>query len=738
MAGATSRLNGAKSRGPRTATGKSRSSRNATRHGLRSRTLSPARQDRALRMAQALMLSMDFGATTEGAAGGVYAASLAFSEADQQVEHIMALKEVVAAGTRAAIDAELAMATAWRDVISASMAFVESHATPQDLDVDVTLMMRAAIADSLGSASLAAKAKASGRWHVLPVDAGPWMGLPQRVPRPDEGRVAAPQASDPRVAGDPGPLGRDPGAADPQAGGHDLQAGSREAQAAISHADTCAFAVACARDLARLDDYLARAMARRRRAWRVLRKWGGASVVPAFGLAWPRAEDGGETRVSIGGRRVRLVRHDVLREDRETMRSRLLPRPSRASARRKAAPALNSLGQVHDHVHGLHLAVYWRYDDLGEPIGRLLAAAQAAFVLNHLRMTGHFVEAATEMQRRRDGFLQDATAALRLEGLDKVLQHHRNLAERDRLLASTLELFRTRRGPTQQPGGAADPSSTVSDFSGTNEPGVRSRSAPARVASGASTKGGAEPPSRGSIEAGDAGRSPRADDEAPLGSAPARRSSRAIEPGVSPPREAVHAPPTAGAQPSGRSVTAPAAPKTAMDIPLHASTHPVPTHPVPTRPGSTPPGQAAGPQPPPPPTAKPHPWDGIVPPERRGAGTMSDPLFRPGPLQFVTQSLFVLPGNPTISGAARLPFRQNPSSGSPQFDDSDDDEYEWVPKGEERLGMMRVKRTKPASASGSGDGSASAKRLFPVDESRNLQPGETYIEWRLRVLKPTD
>ena len=31
-----------------------------------------------------------------------------------------------------------------------------------------------------------------------------------------------------------------------------------------------------------------------------------------------------------------------------------------------------------------------------------------------------------------------------------------------------------------------------------------------------------------------------------------------------------------------------------------------------------------------------------------------------------------------------------------------------------------------------------ARELFPIDQNRVLRAGETYIEWRLRVLKPTD
>ena len=222
-----------------------------------------------------------------------------------------------------------------------------------------------------------------------------------------------------------------------------------------------------------------------------------------------------------------------------------------------------------------------------------------------------------------------------------------------------------------------------------NEPHGRSQAAAAAAASATGDAGSA---SRTKIEEGGAGRSlPTADATSPA-SAPARTASRAIEPGK----------------------------------------------PQSTEEGPSPPAQAAvpGPQPPPPPTTKPHPWDGIVPPERRGAGTMADPLFRPDPLQFVSQSLSVLPstssGPDTWRTRANQPPPQRQSFGLIQSDDLDDDEYEWVPKGDERIGMKRVRRIKPASPSGAG-GSVSAKELFPQDENRVLRPGETYWEWWFRV-----
>jgi len=175
-----------------------------------------------------------------------------------------------------------------------------------------------------------------------------------------------------------------------------------------------------------------------------------------------------------------------------------------------------------------------------------------------------------------------------------------------------------------------------------------------------------------------------------------------------------------------------------MDIPPHALKHPAST-----RPASTPP--AAGPQPPqppPPPPPKPHPWDVIVPPERRVTGTMADPLFRPDPLQYMTPSLSVLPSTSSGPNMWRTRANQPPPQRQPNgwilSDDMDDGEHELVPKGEDRIGMIHVRRIKTASPSGSAGGSVSAKELFPQDENRVLRPGETYIEWRLRVLKPTD
>jgi hypothetical protein len=121
----------------------------------------------------------------------------------------------------------------------------------------------------------------------------------------------------------------------------------------------------------------------------------------------------------------------------------------------------------------------------------------------------------------------------------------------------------------------------------------------------------------------------------------------------------------------------------AMDIPPHAS---------------TPPTQyvARELRPPVPPPPKLHPWEGIVPPERRGAGAMADPLLRPDPVQYMTQSLWLLPGNPTVPGSgltrASFPPPRTHSGGSFEPEDLDDDNYEWVPRGEDRRGRMRMRK----------------------------------------------
>jgi hypothetical protein len=227
-----------------------------------------------------------------------------------------------------------------------------------------------------------------------------------------------------------------------------------------------------------------------------------------------------------------------------------------------------------------------------------------------------------------------------------------------------------------------------------NEPDGLSQAAPAAAASATGDAGSA---SRTRIEEGGAGRSLPTVHATNPASAPARTASRAIEPGK----------------------------------------------PQSTEEGPSPPAQAAvpGPQPPYPPTMKPHPWDGIVPPERRGAGTMSDPLFRPDPLQFMTRSLSVLPGRSSAPDTWRTRAGQPPPQRRPngllQSDDLDDGEYELVPKGEDRPGRVLVRRTKPASPSpsGSAGGSVSANELFPQDENRVLRPGETYWEWWFRVHK---
>jgi hypothetical protein len=145
-------------------------------------------------------------------------------------------------------------------------------------------------------------------------------------------------------------------------------------------------------------------------------------------------------------------------------------------------------------------------------------------------------------------------------------------------------------------------------------------------------------------------------------------------------------------------------------------------------------------------TGKPHPWDGIVPPERRGAGTMSDPLFRSDPVQFTGTPNWILPsptgspGNSRSSSAAetwrnrqRQPPPDRQQAGRPPDIEDNDDEYEWRPRGGERVGMIRVRKTKPGPFSGPGDRPMTARERFPIDENRVLRPGETYWEWWARV-----
>ncbi len=107
-------------------------------------------------------------------------------------------------------------------------------------------------------------------------------------------------------------------------------------------------------------------------------------------------------------------------------------------------------------------------------------------------------------------------------------------------------------------------------------------------------------------------------------------------------------------------------------------------------------------------TGKPHPWDGIVPPERRGAGTMSDPLFRPDPVQFTSAPNWIMPspaarpaGNASNSAAEtwrdrqRQPPPDRQQAGRPPDIKDNDDEYEWRPRGGERIGLIRVRKTMP-------------------------------------------
>lgn len=625
------------------------------------------------------MLSMGWGTSTEGPAGRVYAACIAFAEADQQVEHIMALKEVAAAGTRAAVDAEIATATAWRDVINASMAFVEGHDLPHDRNLDVTRMMQASIMDGLQAASKAAKAKAVGRWHVCPIDAGPWE-VQERPPASDRSRVDGPRTGHSGAAAQKTTSIHDIGA-------HNQRSDTHGPQAGISSDERLAFAVACARDMAKLDAYMVRAVARRRRAWKVLKTSGATTLGPAFRLARVQPEESdGEARVSIQGRVARLVRHDVLPEDRETLRHRLLPRPSLGSQRRKAAPALNALGQIHDHVQGLHLAVYWRYDDLGEPIGRLLAAALAALSLNDIPMARRFCNAARVLQHRRDGFLNEAREALYMESVDKLLEHYTAISAVNRMVASTLELIGAKPGRAPERGGETGPAAIASGFSGTNEPGGQPWTTAAPAASAMSDAQAVRP---GFAATDGQDRVQLANDAAERGPALASQTfSGANEPESRASADRIPSSPTedmaAFASPGPDRTT------------LERATHERASHEPATATASPAPDAVPKPQQPPAPRPRPHPWEGIVPPERRGAGTMADPLVRPDPLHFMTQSLWVLPGNPTVSGTgltrAGLPPPRPLSGRSFDAEDLDDDNYEWVPRGEDRIGKIRVRK----------------------------------------------
>jgi hypothetical protein len=378
VAGETSRRNGAKSRGPRTAQGKARSSTNARRHGL-----SALLNDRPIRLhveriglglARAIMgRTVAVCRSTTGCDGDaipveLLQASIEFVHANDLIQHCHAIKMLAVEGAFAFATFKRVQDDAWSDLIDAC------------------------IDNSTGSGS----------------------------------------ASTLFAARDIAQLCADRDLANADALVQDMQIARRHRLSLMLSStldDKAAATAACAPDHAVVDRYEKRANVRRRKALKVLRRYRAAG---ADADVCANGADLAEVHASVPsvvcGNQWSSIDLPPLYKTSpfDPSRTRL-----RSAAKSKTLPHLNAFGQEIPGLEGLQLALMARYADLTHAILAIERSNGAAIGLHHYALARRHLSAAKAALRQRDAFAKAAFAILRISSFAEVfLDLRRKLLER--------------------------------------------------------------------------------------------------------------------------------------------------------------------------------------------------------------------------------------------------------------------------------------------------------------------
>lgn len=621
MAGETSRRNGALSRGPRTAQGKARSSINARRHGLNA-LLNPRRvpvhvERTGIGLARAILGHTDglerprASRSDDAISVDLLQATIAFAQADDAIQRIHAMKMIAQRAALATITFNRMLVDGWSDLIATCCERSCSSGIGQPLftEDDIALLRAArdrAVADA----------------------ATEDMGIAFRR------GVALMPSSDLDV---------------------------RSAATAL-----------CARDLEVLDRYEHRASVRRRKAMRTMRAWGARRIICTDGAVLADGDKcagrGASSRASSG-------HHDRAAFAPPPLCKAVSVDPNlrvRSAARWKAGTDPKASIHTFPALGDLQLALMARYGDLDDAILMIERSALSAMDLKHHALARRHLTDEKAAMRRWQSFCEAAFTILRISSFTQVILDLREHvlatgddSDRARMREVDAILSRVWRRPKQGPGDGQACGQGRAQNGGRDLGGDGGQDGVQR---------------KGQHQGRDNGRK-RAQGVGGFDASPSSR--RRANPDCD--RENKKCTNEPGGQGQGQGqggggrsrLRVQPQPQLQhqhqLQLELQAQPQPLALAPaqtkkVPNEPGSPPHASGSAPPRPAPmnaPSARRsddtwpqpqaaealHPWDGIVPPQRRGSGTMADPLIKPSiPDTIQGPGVFTEPlGSPTLT-----------------------------------------------------------------------------------------